>query len=74
MSELPNRRPTEHFDTGRYTLSLGFDPRTDYVCEVFIASRGKVGHEADDKLRQFSIGLSKLLQGESFTVEEMLSW
>ncbi len=32
---LPNRRPQTTFDMGRYSIAVGFDPRTGKALEVF---------------------------------------
>lgn len=74
MNELPNRRRAEHTDIGPFVISIGFDPRTDKVCEVFFVGRGKVGHQMDDHLRRMGVAISKKIQGEDFTEEEMASW
>lgn len=74
MSELPNRRPLKSFDVGPFTVSVGFDPRSNEPCEVFFVNRGKIGHQMDDHLRRTGIAISKTMQGEDFTEEEMASW
>ena len=70
---LPNRRETEHYDFGPFTMSLGILPGGS-ICEVFFSNRGKIGHQLDDYLRVMGIAISKRIQGETITDEEMATW
>lgn len=65
----PWRRRAETFDVGPFTVTVGLD-----APEVFFLARGKTGHDLENFLRQASIGMSKLLQGEDFTEDDMLGW
>lgn len=61
---LPNRRPNEtvavKHDGHAYAVTLGFDPATGEVREIF--TQGKVGSDMDAILADTSIILSILLQ------------
>ena len=63
---LSNRRELETIcaDTrfGRIHASIGYDPKTGRVCEMFFSGRGPTGHGVDDILMELGIGLSKALQ------------
>jgi len=63
MNNLANRRPSEQFELAcGLTLSVGYDPRSGYPCEIFFVGRGRSGTEIDDRLIQAGIAASKAIQ------------
>jgi len=70
---IPDRRQTELYDIGCFTVSFGI-LENGKVCEVFFDNRGKTGHDIDNYLRRMGLAISKRIQGEDFTPEEIATW
>ena len=62
--KIPNRRPCINIRTDNFHFSVSFDPYTGHPVEFFITGRGKVGQQLDTELYEFSVKVSKLMQGE----------
>lgn len=61
---LPNRRPSATASVGPFAVTVGFDPRTNTPCEIFIVARGKSGTDIDHILYDLGVTASKIMQGE----------
>lgn len=65
--KLPNRRPCETFTVhdphgSEFEVSVGYDPATDEVGEVFFSGRGKSGATYDGLLFDAGVLLSIAIQ------------
>ena len=63
---MKNRRHCVTQDLGQFAVSVGYDPDTGKVCEVFFTDRGKSGTELESTLYDVGVFLSKALQGETW--------
>jgi len=59
---LPNRRQQISERVGPFVVSVGFNPKTDEPCEVFISKRAKTGTELDEHLYELGVAASKIMQ------------
>lgn len=63
-TDPPPRRHAVHKRVGPFIATVGFDPRDNRPCEVFISKRAKSGTELDEHLYDLGVAISKIMQGE----------
>lgn len=63
-SNLPNRRHTLTFGAEVCLISVGIDPNSGHLCEIFINDRAKSGTELEKRYYWAGVVASLILQGE----------
>lgn len=69
-TDLPTRRThiTERIDApafgGEFAVTVGFDPRNNMPCEVFVTQRAKSGTQMERLLYDIGVVASKIMQDQ----------